>query len=59
MKPTVPTPAEAIRLVFKRACESISREYGWLAQSIDAPSEKAAAVAFVKARRKAAKPGKP
>lgn len=53
MKPAIPTPAEAVRLVFRRACMSISREYGFLAQSIEAPMPREAAVAFVKARRKA------
>lgn len=52
--PPIPTPAEAVRLSFKRACESISREYGWLAKSLDAPSPttKQSAMALVKARRK-------
>jgi hypothetical protein len=52
MKPTpVPTPAEAVRLVFQRACMSISREYAFLAKSLDAPTPRQAAVSFVKARR--------
>lgn len=58
MKPTpIPTPAEAVRLVFRRACMSISREYAFLALSLDAPSPRAQAVEFVKARRKT-RPGK-
>jgi hypothetical protein len=51
-KPPIPTPAEATRLVFQRACESISREYNWLAKSLDAPTPHERAVAIVKERRK-------
>lgn len=55
MKPTIPTPAQAVRLVFKRACMSISREYAFLAQGIDARDPKATAVEFTRSRRKAAR----
>jgi hypothetical protein len=64
-KQPIPTPAEAVRLVFKRACMTISREHALqatielaasqqfdeLAKSIDAPSPRVQAVSFVKARR--------
>ena len=55
MKPAIPTPSEAVRLVFKRACMSISREYGFLAQSFDAPTERERALRLVKVRRAAQK----
>ena len=50
-QPPIPTPAEAVRLVFQRACLSISREYALLAKTVDAPTSHEAAVAWVKARR--------
>lgn len=57
MKPSpIPTPAESVRLVFKRACMSISREYAFLAISFDAPTEHERAVRLVKVRRAAQKP---
>jgi len=56
MKPTkIPTAAESVRLSFRRACMTISREYEHLAKTFEAgppPTSHEAAVAFVKARRK-------
>lgn len=65
MTPTIPTAAQAVRLVFKRACEQIAKEHALqatielaasqqfaeLAKTVDARAPRSAAAALVMSRR--------